>query len=111
MAGAGVVAAFVEAVVVGYFAIGGDVAEGSEPDAAILFAGLGVAFATVVDEHGGTEAVDDNGAVAQSKEVGDGVIFVKCVGLLFADAAAGVFGEAFALTDECGGVATGGVDG
>jgi len=112
MAGAGVVAAFVEAVVVGDFGVGGNVAEGGDPDAAVfVFAGFGVAVAAVVDEHGGAEAVDDNGAVAQSKEIGDGVVGVEGVGFFFTDAPAGVFGDAFAFADERGGVAACGVDG
>ena len=59
VAGAGVVAAVVEAVVVGDFFAGGDVAEGDDPDAAVVFGGFGVAVAAVVDEHGAAEAVDD----------------------------------------------------
>src|SRR5580658_468556 len=112
VAGAGVVAAFVEAVVVGDFGVGGDVAEGGDPDAAIVvFAGLAVALATVVDEHGGAEAVDDDRAVAQSKEIGDGVVGVEGVSFFLADASTCVFGDALALADRRGGIATGGVDG
>jgi hypothetical protein len=112
VAGAGVVAAFVEAVVVGDLGVGWDVPQGGDPDVAVfVFAGLAVAIATVVDEHGGAEAVDDNRAVAQSKEIGDGVVGVKLIGFFFADAAAGVFGNALALADKRSGVATGGVDG
>jgi hypothetical protein len=112
VAGAGVVAAFVEAVVVGDFGVGGDVAQGGDPDAAVfVFAGFAVAVAAVVDEHGGAEAVDDNGAVAQSKEIGDGIVGVEVVGFFFGDAPAGVFGDALALANRRGGVATGGVDG
>ena len=111
IAGAGVVAAVVEAVVVGDFAVGGDVAEGDDPDVAVVFGGLGVAVAAVVDEHGAAEAIDDGCAVAESKEVGDGVVLVKDVGFLFADVAAGVLDDAFAFADGRGGVAAGGVDG
>lgn len=56
---AGVVAAIVEAVVVGDFFAGGDVAKGDDPDVAVVFGGFGIPVATVVDEHGAAEAVDD----------------------------------------------------
>jgi len=59
VAGAGVVTAIVEAVVVGDFVACGDVAEGDDPDVAVVFGGFGVAVAAVVDEHGTAEAVDD----------------------------------------------------
>lgn len=112
VAGAGVVAAVVEAVVVGDLAVGGDIAQGGDPDAAVVvFAGFAVAVATMVDEHGGAEAVDDDVAFAQSKEIGDGVVDVELVSFFFADAAAGVFGDALAFADRRGGVATGGMDG
>jgi len=111
IAGAGVVGAVVEAVVVGDFAAGGDVAEGDDEDSAIFFNGFGVAFAAVVDEHGGAEAVDDDPSVTESKEVGDGVVLVEVVGFFFGDAAAGVFGDAFAFGNDGGGITAGGVDG
>ena len=92
--------------------VGGDVAEGRDPDAAVVvFAGFAVAFAAVIDEHGGAEAVDDDVAVAQSKEIGDGVVFVEVVGFFFVNAAAGVFGNSLAFTNRRGGVTSGGMDG
>ncbi len=90
---------------------GGDVAEGVYPNVAVVFGGFAVAVATVVDEHGGAESVDDNGAVAQSKEVGNWVVFVEVVGFFFADVAAGVLGDARSFADGRGGVAAGGVNG
>ena len=111
VAGAGVVGAVVEAIVVGDFAFGGDVAQGDDPDAVVFLDSLGVAVATVVDEHGGAEAVDDGCAVAESKEIGDGVVLVEHVGFVFVDAAAGVFGDALAFANVGGGVAAGGVNG
>jgi hypothetical protein len=78
---------------------------------AVLFFGFAVGVATVVDEHGHGVAVDDDLAVAQSKEVGDGRVLVAEVGLLFGERVAGVFGDARAFADGGGGVAAGGVDG
>jgi len=106
-----IVAAVVEAVVVGDLLSSGDVLYGRYPDAIILFAGLAVGVATVVDEHGGAVAVDDHRAVAESKEVGDGRGLVGDVGFVLAEAVAGVLGDALTLADGRGGVAAGGVDG
>ncbi len=111
MAGAGVVAAVPEAVVVGDFFAGGDGALGDYPDAPVVFDGFAVASAGVVDEHGSGESVDDLGAVAESKEIGDGVVLVEGVCELFGEALAGVLDDALAATDGCCGVAAGGVDG
>lgn len=65
----------------------------------------------MIDEHGGAEAVDDDVAVAQSKEIGDGVVYVKLVGFFFFNAAPGVFGNTLAFTNRRSGVTTGGMDG
>ena len=106
-----VFAAVIEAVVVGNLLAGGNVPDGLDPDAAVHFAGLAVGVATMVDEHGRTVAVDDDGTVTESKEIGNDRVLVAGIGLLFAQAAAGVFGHARALADGGGGVAAGGVDG
>ena len=111
IAGAGVVAAVVEAVVVSDFGIGGDVAEGGDPDAAIFFGSLAVPVAAMVDEHGRAEAVDNNCAVSESKEIGDGVVRVESVGFFFADVSTGILGDTLSLADKRSGVATSGVDG
>ena len=73
-----VVAAVVEAVVVCDFFGGGDVADGLDPDVAVFLFGFAVGVATVIDEHGHGVAVDDDLAVAQSKEVGDGRVLEAC---------------------------------
>ena len=106
-----VVAAVVEAVVVGDFFAGGDFTDGFDPDAVVLFVGFAVGVATVVDEHGHGVAVDDHRTVAESKEIGDGRVLVGLVGLVFAEAGAGILGDTSALADGGGGVAAGGVNG
>src|ERR1035437_443405 len=89
-----IVAAIVEAVVVGDLLAGGDLPDGLDPHPAAHLAGLAVGLATVVDEHGGAMAVDDDGAVAESKQEGDGRGVVWCVGLGLGAAVAGVLGDA-----------------
>jgi len=89
-----VVAAVVEAVVVSDLVAGGQVPDRRDPHPPVLLAGLAVGVATVVDEHGRAVAVDDDRAVAQSKEIGDGRVLVAGVGLLLGEAAAGVLGHA-----------------
>ena len=106
-----VVAAVVEAVIVGDLFARGDWTDGLDPDAAADFAGFAVGVATVVDEHGHAVAVDDDLAGAESKKIGDGRGFVGLVGFGFAEARAGVFGHAAALGDGRCSVAAGGVDG
>ena len=67
-----IVAAVVEAVVVGDFFSGGDVPDGRDPYTAFDFPSFAIGVATVVDEHRGAVAVDDDRAVSKSKEIGDG---------------------------------------
>jgi hypothetical protein len=55
-------------------------------------------------------AVDDHGAVSESKEISDGRLLVGGVGLIFAHAGACVFGDASTFANGGRGVATGGVD-
>src|ERR1035437_6019914 len=60
-----IVAAVVEAVIVGDLLADVDVADGRHPDPVVLLAGLAVGVATVVDEHRRAMAVDADGAVAE----------------------------------------------
>ena len=71
-----VVAAVIQAIIVGNLLARGDVLDGRDPHAAAHFAGLAVGVATVVDEHRHAVAVDDHRAVAESKEIGDGRVLV-----------------------------------
>ncbi len=102
--------AVIETVIVGDFFSGGYLADGFDPDAAVLLAGFAVGVATVVDEHGHGVAVDDDLATPKSKEIGDGSALVGFVGMLFAEMGARVLGYANAFADGSGGVAPGGVD-
>lgn len=65
----------------------------------------------MVDEHRRGMAVDDNLAVAESKEVSDGFLLVEPVSLIFGQVGAAVFGNAFTLSDRGGGIAAGCVNG
>jgi len=64
----------------------------------------------VVDEHGGSEAVDDHLAVAVAEEVGDETVGISLVGYLLCHARTVILTDACALADGPGGVAAGGVD-
>jgi hypothetical protein len=106
-----VVAAVIEAIIVGDLFAGGDLADGLDPDAPALLAGLTVGVATVVDEHGHAMAVDDHLATPKSKQIGDGRGFIGLVRLGLGEPGAGVFGDARAFADFRCGIAAGGVDG
>ena len=106
-----VIAAVVKAIVVGNLFGRGYVADGLDPHMAIFFFGLAVGVATVVDEHGHGVAIDHNIPLAESKQVGDGRLVVRLVGLPFGELMAGVFNNVRAFADGCGGVAAGGMNG
>jgi hypothetical protein len=106
-----VLAAVVEAVVVGNLLAGDDVAQSRDPDSSVLLDTLAVGIATVIDKHRRAMAVDDDRAVSESKQVGDGGVLVGGVGLVPRKAVPGVLGHALALANGGGGVAAGGVDG
>lgn len=110
-AGLVVLVGIVEVVFVGELFAGVDVAEGEDEDALVGFFGDAVGGAAVIDEHGGTEAVDDLAVVADGEEVGDVAFGVALVCGGFGEAGAVVFEDACALADGREGVAAGAVDG
>lgn len=110
-AGLIVLVGVMEVVFVGEFFAGADVAEGKDEDALVHFFALAVGSAAMVDEHGGTEAVDDFAVVADGEEVGDVAFGVALVGGGLGEAGAVVFEDACAFADGGKGVAAGTVDG
>jgi hypothetical protein len=65
----------------------------------------------VVDEHGHGVAVDNHGAVAESKQIGNWRVLIGMVGLIFGKQMAGVLSDMIAFSYGGSGVAAGGVDG
>src|SRR6185312_17523443 len=104
------VAALVEAVVVGNFLPWGDVPDGLDPDAAAHLAGLAVWIATVVDKHGKAVPVDHDRAVTESKQVGHRGPLIADVGVLLFHACPGVLGNAGAFANSGGCVAACGMN-
>src|SRR5580658_2125669 len=104
------IVAVIQAIVVGDLVARGDVANRRNPDAAIGLFGFAVGIAAVIDKHGRAVAVDDDRAVAESKQVGDGRILVGDIGLVFGDTRTIVLGHTGAFTHGCGGVAACSVD-
>lgn len=100
----------VEVVLVGELFTGCDVAQGGDEDAVVgVLLRLAVGFATVVEEHGHAEAVDD-GVASAGEEIGDGAALVTGVGDGLGHALAVVLADADSLADGTHGVASGGVD-
>src|SRR6185437_14352867 len=93
VAGGFIVVAVVEVVVVGEFFAGGDVANGFNPDATSNFVGFAIRVAGVVEEHGHSVAVDDDGAVADAEQIGGWRVLVFGVGEFLGNARAGVFDD------------------
>ena len=107
----GFVVGVVEVVLVDELFAGGDVADGFDPDAAVVLFGLAVGRAGVIDEHGGGEAVDDVFGAVDGEEIGDGLVGVAVVGEGFGDPGAVVLEDAAAARDGVESGDAGGVDG
>ena len=104
------VVAVVQAIVVAKLFAGCDVADGHDPHAVIDFLGFAIRIAGVVDKHGDAVAIDHLGAVADSEQISDRLLFVAAVGLLLIDDGAGVFHYASRFFDRGVGVTTGSVN-
>jgi hypothetical protein len=107
----GVVVGVIEVVLVDELLVGGDIADGTNVDAALVLLSAAVGVAGVVEEHGGAEAVDDLALVTEAEEVGDGALGIALVSKLFGNARAVVLEDAAAAGDGVEGIAAGGVDG
>ena len=89
---------------------GGYVADGDDVDALVLFEGFAVGGAGMVDEHGGSEAVNNLTFLPDSEEIGDDAVGVAVVGGLFGNARAVVLDDAGAAANRVKRVAPGGMD-
>ena len=101
----------VEAVVVGNLFSRLDFADGRDPDASADLLGLTIRVAAVVNEHGHAMTVDDDGAVTESKQVGNGRVLIGRVGLVFTETRPGVLGNAGAFANCGRAIAAGGMNG
>jgi len=106
-----VVAAVVKTIVVGDLFAGSDVANRRNPHAPPDFPRFAVGIATMIDEHCRAVAIDDDRAVSESKQIGNGRVLVCCVGFFLGEARPRVFGYAHAFTNRGRGIAARGVDG
>src|SRR5579875_1277944 len=88
------VLAVVEAVVVGQFFAGGNVANAFDVDAPVLLVGFAVGIAGVIDEHGHAMTVDHHLAIPYAKKIGEGATIIAIITLGLGDAFAGVFQHA-----------------
>ena len=102
--------AVVQAVVVAKLLAGCDIADGHDPHPAIDFLGLTIRIARVIDKHGDAVAINHFGAVADTEQIGDGLVFVAAVGLFLVNQRARVFDHTSAFRDGRSSVTTGGVD-
>ena len=105
-----VITAVIKAVIVGDFFARRNALHGVDPYPALFLPCLAIWVAAVVDEHGGAMAVDDDRAISESKQVGDGRLFIEHVRLILTESRTGVFRYARTLRDTSCGIATGGVN-